>query len=43
MDEIILMAKEKGFDVILNDSGVLFVSEKADLTQDVIKRLINKH
>lgn len=43
MDEIIAMAKEKNFDVILNDNGVLFVSEKADLTQDVIKRLINKH
>ena len=42
MDEIFVMAREKGFDVILNDNGVLFVSEKADLTQDIIKRLINK-
>lgn len=39
LDEILAVAKEYGFDVILNDTGVIYVSEKADLTSLVIQRL----
>lgn len=39
LDQIIGLAKEQGFDVILNDTGVIYVSEKADLTDLVIERL----
>lgn len=39
MDEIVQLAKAKGYDVILNDSGVLYVDERADLTQELIQRL----
>ncbi len=42
LDEIIALAKEQGYDVILNDNGVLYVSEEADLTQVVINRLLEK-
>lgn len=38
-DEIVTLAKEKGFDIILNDIGVVYVSEDADMTSDVIQRL----
>lgn len=38
-DEIVRLAKEDGFDVILNDIGVVYVSEEADLTSTVILRL----
>ncbi|SUO97119.1 OmpH family outer membrane protein [Suttonella ornithocola] len=39
LDQIVSLAKEQSFDVILNDTGVLYVSEKADLTELVIERL----
>lgn len=39
LNEIIAVAQEAGFDVILNDTGVVYVSERADLTQAVLKRL----
>lgn len=42
LEEIIALAKEQGFDVILNDNGVLYVSEAADLTQMVIERLLKR-
>lgn len=29
-DEIVRFAKEEGFDIILNDIGVVYVSEEAD-------------
>lgn len=38
-DEIVALAKEAGYDIILNDIGVVYVSEGADLTGAVIKRL----
>lgn len=38
-DEIVRLAKEEGFDVILNDIGVVYVGEEADLTGTVILRL----
>lgn len=38
-DEIVRLAKEEGFDIILNDIGVVYVSEEADLTGTVILRL----
>lgn len=41
-DEIVKLAKEKGFDIILNDIGVVYVSEEADMTGVVIKRLQNR-
>lgn len=39
LEQIVGLAKEQNFDVILNDTGVIYVSEKADLTQLVIERL----
>ena len=39
MGEIVQLAKDRGYDVILNDSGVLYVDERADLTQELIQRL----
>lgn len=39
VDEIVDLAKEQGYDVILNDTGVVYVSPDADLTQIVIERL----
>lgn len=39
LNQIIGVAKEQGFDVILNDTGVIYVSDKADLTDIVIERL----
>lgn len=42
LNEIIAVAEESGFDVILNDTGVVYVSERADLTQLVLKRLKQK-
>lgn len=39
LDQIVNLAKEQGYDVILNDNGVLYVSESADLTSLVIERL----
>ena len=39
VDEIVNLAKEKGYDVILNDTGVIYVSAEADLTPAVIERL----
>ena len=41
-DEILSHAKEAGYDVILNDIGVFYVSERADLSPLIIKRLQNK-
>lgn len=41
-DEIIALAKADGYDVILNDTGVFYVSERADLSAVVIERLKNK-
>ena len=41
-DEILSHAKEAGYDVILNDIGVFYVSERADLSPLIIKRLPNK-
>ncbi|MDO4777254.1 MAG: OmpH family outer membrane protein [Cardiobacteriaceae bacterium] len=38
-DEIVALAKEEGYDIILNDIGVVYVSEGADLTSAIIKRL----
>lgn len=38
-DEIVRLAKEEGFDIILNDIGVVYVGEDADLTGAVILRL----
>lgn len=38
LEEIVALAKAQNFDVILNDNGVLFVSQDADLTQLVIER-----
>lgn len=42
MKEILAFANEKQYDVILNDTGVIFISEKADLTDVIIKRLTEK-
>lgn len=42
LEEIVGLAKAEGFDVILNDNGVLYVSERADLTQQVIERLLKR-
>lgn len=39
LEQIVGLAKEQNFDVILNDTGVIYVSENADLTQLVIDRL----
>lgn len=39
VDDIVALAKEYDFDVILNDTGVIYVSEKVDLTSVVIRRL----
>ena len=41
-DEILSQAKEAGYDIILNDIGVFYVSERADLSPLIIKRLQNK-
>ena len=41
-DEILSHAKEAGYDIILNDIGVFYVSERADLSPIIIKRLQNK-
>ena len=41
-DEIISLAKEANYDIILNDIGVFYVSERADLSPLIIKRLQNK-
>ena len=41
-DEIINLAKEARYDIILNDIGVFYVSERADLSQQVITRLQRK-
>ena len=41
-DEIINLAKEANYDIILNDIGVFYVSERADLSQQVITRLQRK-
>lgn len=42
VDEIVALAKQYDFDVILNDTGVIYVSEKADLTSSVIRRLLQR-
>ncbi len=39
MEEIVQLAKERHYDVILNDTGVLYVNENADLTLELIQRL----
>lgn len=39
VDEIVALAKEQGYDIILNDTGVIYVSPHADLTNQVIERL----
>lgn len=39
VDEIVGLAKDEGYDVILNDTGVIYVSPDADLTSLVIERL----
>lgn len=39
VDEIVALAKALDFDIILNDTGVIYVSEEADLTSAVIERL----
>ena len=41
-DEIISLAKEANYDIILNDIGVFYVSERADLSPQVITRLQRK-
>lgn len=41
-DEIINLAKEANYDIILNDIGVFYVSERADLSPQVITRLQRK-
>ncbi|MDO4642764.1 MAG: OmpH family outer membrane protein [Cardiobacteriaceae bacterium] len=41
-DEIISLAKEARYDIILNDIGVFYVSERADLSAAVIERLKRK-
>ena len=41
-DEIINLAKEARYDIILNDIGVFYVSERADLSPQVITRLQRK-
>ena len=41
-DEILTHAKEAGYDIILNDIGVFYVSERADLSPLIIRRLQNK-
>ena len=43
LDEVIALAKERGFDIILNDNAVLYVSEKADLSKAVIDRFAEKY
>ena len=42
LEEVIVLAKEKGFDIILNDNAVLYVSEKADLSKMVLDRFMQK-
>ncbi|MBP3194880.1 MAG: OmpH family outer membrane protein [Cardiobacteriaceae bacterium] len=42
LEEVIVLAKEKGFDIILNDNAVLYVSEKADLSKMVVERFMQK-
>ena len=39
LDQILYIAKDRGYDVILNDTGVIYVSPGADLTALVIERL----
>ena len=39
VDEIVSLAKDEGYDVILNDTGVIYVSADADLTLAVVERL----
>lgn len=39
VEEIIRLAKAQHFDVILNDTGVIYVGEAADLTPEVMARL----
>lgn len=39
VDEIVALAKDESYDVILNDTGVIYVSPEADLTGLVIERL----
>ena len=41
-DEIINLAKEANYDIILNDIGVFYVSERAHLSPQVITRLQRK-
>lgn len=38
LDQILYIAKARGYDVILNDTGVIYVSPRADLTALVIER-----
>lgn len=42
MNEIIRLAKEEHYDIILNDTGVLYVHESADLTLKIIQSLAQK-
>lgn len=39
LDQILAISKEQGYDVILNDTGVIYVSPRADLTALVIERM----
>ena len=43
LDEVIALAKERGFDIILNDNAVLYVIEKGDLSKAVIDRFAEKY
>ena len=38
-EAIVNLAKEEGFDLIVNDGAVIFASQQADVTDEVLKRL----
>jgi outer membrane protein len=38
-EAIVILAKEEGFDLIVNDGAVIFASTQVDITDKVISRL----
>lgn len=42
MEVVNSVAKEEGFDLVVNDSATLFVSPQVDVTEKVLKRLTSK-
>ncbi|MFO1372672.1 MAG: OmpH family outer membrane protein [Candidatus Competibacteraceae bacterium] len=42
LDVINNVAKEEGFDLVINDNATLYASSQVDITEKVLKRLTNK-